>query len=280
MDINWNSMDYRKIIDITEIQPVVNMANYFELKDDTCWGPRKLIDFELILIRRESFDFRQPGQPPLKVNPGEVLIIPPGVEHTFAATVRSGAIACIHCLPAANFPWESGLVEMTPAPSTVTRFPDDSDMDRLFRKCSDLFTGYENYREELLSTICREIWLRCASKWETPGRVRSSRMDKMIGFIRENCRRPLTRKDIAESFNLSPEYVNALFQKELGISPTDCINREKVFLAYQYLNRDGLSVKETAYACGFNDPFYFSRVFKKILGITPDTVRSRKFFAP
>jgi len=272
-------MDYNKIIPLTSIQPVVNIANYFTLKDVSSWGPRILPDYELILIREGLFGYERKGEDLLPLNPGDILCIPPGEEHTFSAMKKTGSISCIHCLPTPDAPWQTGLVRLDPAPLRKTVFGQDySEMEVLFKKCSVLFTGYDNYREELLSTVCREIWLRCGSKWSSRNHPRTTRMDEMILYIHDHCREDLTRHDLAEVFHLSPEYINALFKKEMGLSPTDCINRERIFLAYEYLNTKGLTVKETAYSCGFNDPFYFSRVFKNILGITPEMVRSRRFF--
>lgn len=43
-------------------------------------------------------------------------------------------------------------------------------------------------------------------------------------------------------------------------------------LAYRLIHEQGKSVKEAAYAAGYQDPFYFSRVFKRTLGIPPSQV--------
>ncbi|MDA3955982.1 AraC family transcriptional regulator [Oceanispirochaeta sp.] len=282
-------MDYNKIIQIKDILPRVNMANYFTLKEVSSWGPRVLPDFELILIRKGNFLYeclsstdplhRERTDSETELGPGDVLIIPPGENHRFYARQEEGAISCIHCLPRTDLPWESPLVRLHPQPSSRTSFTEEIDlMDGLFRKCSDLFEGYNNYRDELMGTVCREIWLLCASQWEMRNQPVSPRMQAMILFIQEHCTQTLTRQDLSNRFNLSPEYINALFKKELGLTPTECIHRERILLAYEALHRDGLNVSETAYKCGFKDPFYFSRVFKKILGIAPETVMRRKYF--
>jgi two-component system response regulator YesN len=56
------------------------------------------------------------------------------------------------------------------------------------------------------------------------------------------------------------------------MTPSAVINRERVMLAYRLIHEQGKSVKEAAYAVGYQDPFYFSRVFKRTLGIPPSQV--------
>lgn len=282
-------MDYNKIYSIKRILPRVNAVNYFTLTDVSSWGPRELPDFELILIREGAFLYERLDQTALHesendsteiyLGPGDILIIPPGENHLFSAVHKKGAISCIHCLPSEDAPWNTGLVSLFPQPRYKTSLREkQAELDALFRKCNFLFSGYDNYRDELLTTACREIWLHCASKWESSDLLLSPRMEAMIAYIQNNCTGTLTRQDLSARFSLSPEYINALFKKELGLTPTACINRERILLAYKYLQRDGLSVSETAFRCGFNDPFYFSRVFKKELGIPPGTLKNRKYF--
>ena len=288
-------MDYSKIISIQNIYPQVHIANYFSHTKKTHWGPRRIPDFELILIREGRFIYdeheetdtsfpdknRSRGQLRILLEAGDILLIPPEVNHTFSSVSEVWAISCLHSLPLDSISWESGEFHLSPSPVYRTGFSDKMDlMDNLFYKCNALFLGYHPFRQELLTTVCREIWLNCAARWEllpTENAV-SERMKRMMLFIKKNCTEDIGRKDLADRFNLTPEYVNTLFKQELGMSPTACINKERILLGYSMIHNDGLSVKEAAYNCGFHDPFYFSRIFKKVLGITPETLRGREYF--
>jgi len=296
MDHNNSIMDYNKIIPIRRIQPVVDVANYFTLRDrETSWGPRRIPDYELILIREGVFLYeemektdasfpekeRKGEELRLLLHPGDLLVIPPETEHVFRETKGRGAISCIHCLPLPGIPPEAG--RLTPLPACRTT-PDSAEyalLDSLFHRCAELFQEYHPFREELLTTVCREIWLRLAAHWKDSDSdsAISGRMEKMLVFIRENCTGGIGRQEIAEEFNLVPEYVNALFRKELGISPTECINRERILRGYVLIHNEGRSVKEAAWMCGFRDPFYFSRLFRKVLGISPETLRGKEYFS-
>lgn len=277
MDISYECMDYSKIFDIRHIQPQINVTNYLDLEDEHSWGPRILPDYELILIRRGLFLYEEQGAEVLKLSKGCLLTIPPGLEHSFSLESKEGAFSCIHCVPLADVHWESGLFNLSPVPSRVTDFSHKfSYIDELFKKCDLLFRNYSSYSGALAGSVCHEIFLHCAEQWDGKDPLLSVRMKSMIEYIRDNLSIPLSRNELATEFNLTAEYINALFKKELNLTPSACINKEKVFFGYKMLHNKGISVAETAYACGFTDPFYFSRVFKKVLGISPNTVRSRK----
>jgi transcriptional regulator GlxA family with amidase domain len=148
-----------------------------------------------------------------------------------------------------------------------------------FKRLAGVYESYQPYREQLSETIATEIILVLAAYWgdEIARAARpSQRMETILAFIRGNLSRPLTRQSLAETFNLSAGYINQLFKVELGMSPSAVINRERAARAYQLIDREGMSVSEAALAVGFQDPFYFSRVFKQIYSIPPSQVTSRR----
>ena len=144
MEYHNTCMDYNKIFLIHDIYPQVNIVNYFTLnKKRNSWGPRRIPDFEMILIREGFFVYdeheeldtsfphkdRFEGELHIDLNPGDVLLIPPGVNHTFRSVSGSGAISCIHCLPGERYPVGHGDTSMTVSAnmSYITRFGDEID---------------------------------------------------------------------------------------------------------------------------------------------------------
>jgi AraC-like DNA-binding protein len=125
----------------------------------------------------------------------------------------------------------------------------------------------------LVQAIAREILIRLARRWagDTAGGV-TPRMERMMSWLRAHLEESVSRQDLAREFALTPEYVNALFKKELGITPTQFIHRERVLRASRHMQSRGLSVKQAAARVGFNDPSYFSKVFKRIMGVPPSRI--------
>ena len=74
---------------------------------------------------------------------------------------------------------------------------------------------------------------------------------------------------------VSVQHVIRLFRKHLQTTPVGYINRTKVLHAIDLLRNTELSVKEIAYELGFEDPNYFSRLFKKEEKMSPGDTRAR-----
>ncbi len=73
----------------------------------------------------------------------------------------------------------------------------------------------------------------------------------------------------AERLNVSPRKLSESLKLFVGKPPSRIILERIIVEAKRYLRFSGMSVKETGFALGFNDPSYFSKVFKKVEGISP-----------
>ncbi len=100
-----------------------------------------------------------------------------------------------------------------------------------------------------------------------------SQADIVIDFLTSNVDKSLRADDIAKAFNCSPSYLFNLFKKRTGYSPIHFFNLKKIQKACEYLSYTDLTVKEISYRMGFQDPLYFSRLFKKYMGVSPKTYK-------
>jgi AraC-like DNA-binding protein len=258
----------------SEIEPAVRIVNYFTVSPGASWGPRIIPDLELILVVKGRFLYETAGRS-VGVRSGQVLCIPPEQRHTFRQAGRaSGAvISCIHgeLVPAGS--WAAGDYRLRPPPQLVTPVGQDRVLFDLFKRACEVFAGYSRHRRDLLQALVRAIWLRLAERWQGPdSRGVSRRMERMVEYLRDHLTEPVSRRNLAREFFMTPQHINALFKKELGISPTQLVHRERVYQAYQYIQQEGLSVKEAARRVGFCDPFYFSKIFKRLMGASPGTI--------
>lgn len=104
-----------------------------------------------------------------------------------------------------------------------------------------------------------------------------SSVQKYIGSHLED---RLTLNDVAAVFGLSPNYLSALFKKNCGIGFSEYITQKKITLAKSLLLEQGMKVYEVADCLGFESAFYFSKVFKKVEGMSPrDFIQSRTSLA-
>ena len=73
---------------------------------------------------------------------------------------------------------------------------------------------------------------------------------------------------------MSESHFHKVFKREMGVSPTDFINGERIQKAKELLVSSDDSISGIAYTLGFNYPHYFSRMFKSKTGHTPVEFRN------
>ncbi|MES2006434.1 MAG: helix-turn-helix domain-containing protein [Bacteroidota bacterium] len=97
-----------------------------------------------------------------------------------------------------------------------------------------------------------------------------------INYLQQNIDRTLSLQEVAKAVNLSASHFSALFKKNTGFSIIEYFNHLKVQKACQYLQFTDLRVNNIADQLGFEDPYYFSRMFTKIIGVSPNKYRTKK----
>lgn len=83
---------------------------------------------------------------------------------------------------------------------------------------------------------------------------------------------------LADTVHLTPDYLSHLFHRETGQTLTAFINRERIANARKLLeSREGapLNISEVSWACGYADPGYFARVFRREAGQSPREYRRK-----
>lgn len=92
----------------------------------------------------------------------------------------------------------------------------------------------------------------------------------------QHVNQPLQVAELAAQANVSPSHYFALFKRQTGRAPIDYFIRLRMQRARTLLDSTTASVKEIAVALGYNDPFYFSRVFKTVNRVAPTLYRARQ----
>jgi two-component system response regulator YesN len=88
-------------------------------------------------------------------------------------------------------------------------------------------------------------------------------------FIKENIASELEQEKVAGNFGLSVYYFSRTFKEVTGTNFSDYINKCRIDIAKELLSNGEMNVKEVCFKVGYNDPNYFSKVFKKYEGISP-----------
>lgn len=95
-------------------------------------------------------------------------------------------------------------------------------------------------------------------------------------YIAEHYMENLTLKDTAEFVGISGGYLSTLFTQNLQCGFVDYLNKIRIERACSYLEQNYFKTYEIAYKVGFRDEKYFSKVFKKIQGVSPKEYRASR----
>jgi AraC-like DNA-binding protein len=102
---------------------------------------------------------------------------------------------------------------------------------------------------------------------------RARRIARSIEYMLENLDQPLSVAKLAAKANISESHYFAMFKRCTGGAPIDYFIRLRMQKACRLLGGTSMSVKEVAAILGYDDPFYFSRVFKLVHRIAPSQYR-------
>jgi AraC-like DNA-binding protein len=155
-------------------------------------------------------------------------------------------------------------------------FENDSEVteliNKLIRVCSSGDASKNIYADlhlkELLIRLIQSQYLQqVAGEAGTGGN--SSRLHYVLHYIHEHLTEKIAVDALSRKAYLSRNIFFKWFKQQLGITPLDYINRERVKLAKQLLAEPQHSIQGVSSLCGFSDVNYFIRVFRKAEGTTP-----------
>nr|MBQ8253471.1 helix-turn-helix domain-containing protein [Lachnospiraceae bacterium] len=134
------------------------------------------------------------------------------------------------------------------------------------------FDNYEQLRKWYLDRItqaCRDIMTR---KEEQSGSV----IDKAKEYIGARYHKDISLDDVSREVDISPYYFSKIFKEETGENFIEYVTNIRIGKAKELLQNSDMSMKEICSAVGYSDPNYFSRTFKKNVGVTPTEYKEGK----
>lgn len=111
---------------------------------------------------------------------------------------------------------------------------------------------------------------------EQPGFSENS-INRVLHYMNDNVERKLTISELAGMAGLSKSYFYRQFYKQMSVSPIEYFIRMKINKAAILLLKTSMSISQIAAKLGFGSSEYFSRTFKRVLGITASEFRKQNF---
>ena len=143
-------------------------------------------------------------------------------------------------------------------------------IDAISSKYSRIIEEAKEVPNEMMWQMTRDY---CAYVRRYSLKEYSPAVQKVMNYVNLNVAEPLTLKSLATMCFISPSYLSALFKQETGSTLIDYINTQRVNRAAQLLVQNNHTIAAVAEEVGILDVNYFTKIFKKTLGVTPTRYR-------
>ncbi len=101
------------------------------------------------------------------------------------------------------------------------------------------------------------------------GSQASRTVRQAMAYLHEHYAEPISRSELAGHLAVSDRYLTRCFHQELGITPVTYLNRYRILMSRELIERRIFTITEVAQMVGFSDSNYFGRVFRQEMGISP-----------
>ena len=146
--------------------------------------------------------------------------------------------------------------------------------DPLYMGLLQALTQVESYQE--MREVCYDILANLEDRFYTPENARNKKMPGIEAYIRENYSdQMMGATSIADQFKISPSYLSRIFKADMGIGIVDYIHAVRTEAAKKLLLETELSTNDIAVEVGFSNRWVLTRVFKKVVGVTPGAYRAQ-----
>lgn len=103
-------------------------------------------------------------------------------------------------------------------------------------------------------------------------------MTMVIRYMYQHLQENLTLEEISEEVQLSKSYLNTVFKAQTGKSPVEFFIHLKMQEACKLLKSTDYYIYEVSSELGYTDQYYFSRIFKKVVGVSLKDYKNGDYF--
>lgn len=202
----------------------------------------------------------------LKTGAGDILLMSPENDHNVSVGENGyHFITVSFSIPGQSLPRSLFPVAFLADGSLAYLFP------AMYRAYEMRETGWQLEIKGAIYTLLSRLCADRLREESEGGKIRDT-----VAYIKTHYSKKLTLAELARVSGYSVPHFKTLFREEMGCSPIAYLNRIRIGRATDLLRSGMFSVSETADACGFENVYYFSNVFKKLTGITPGRCRGEK----
>lgn len=208
---------------------------------------------------------------------GQLLLLPAGFPHSYqASTTDPWSIYWAHYSgsSAASSMDFLGLSASTEAPRFVLTLQAWQSLLPIVTTLLNLqHQRWQRHNAVIAATLLQQLLAQLPQLAEQAQQHHGFDLLALERFMQDNSHRDLDLQDLAAVAGLSRYHFAKKFKTVTGTSPMRYFNELKIKLACRQLDTRTATVRTIAQSLGFDDPYYFSRLFKKVMGVAPSDYR-------
>lgn len=131
--------------------------------------------------------------------------------------------------------------------------------------------------QEIYHIFVEDIKSLCTRFGDERNRKAKNTLFAAIQYIKLNYMRDITLEEVAKHVGFSPNYFSRLFKSEFNQSFIDYLTNVRVEAAKELVMEGDKNISDITWEVGYHDPNYFTKVFKKIVGLTPSEYKEEKY---
>jgi len=227
----------------------------------------------------DGYGWYKIGDKKSEVGPNQFFVLPQNVEHAYGSSDDNPwTIYWIH-FGGESVPQLNGLqaVQKHFKPAYIKNSGEILTMFSRMYKALELGYSTDNL---IFANLCLPHFLSLFiynSKQTTVSSTdKMDCVDSAILYMQEHINENITLQELSSHYNYSASRFSSLFKQKTGYAPIDYFIQMKMQKASQQLDFTSSSVKDIALSMGFDDPYYFSKRFRKIIGLSPKQYRTQK----
>jgi AraC family transcriptional regulator len=236
----------------------------------------------LHLSEPAPFVWRSEGKPgSTTMGPGSIIVVSRGTEDTvsFPKPVKRILLNLETSLFKQAFPENDTGRDVEFVPHWGVQ---DRQVEHILRALeADLEDGLPGGRLFGDSLLCAlAVRLQCSYGVTPPRNAKRgnglprARLNRVMEYVEANFHREIALTALADAAGMSPHYFSELFKQSVHSSPYQYVLRRRIENARELLREPGVSVLEAAVRCGFSDQSQFTKLFRRIVGLTPTAYRA------
>ena len=233
------------------------------------------IDKEVLIACLEGEGELTLGKDSFAVQPGDIVWLPASLSHSYSSRrTNPWTILWVHFTGTEMASWRH-LIFQDPSSSICSILAEQIGDLHLDRIHAILEKGYALQNLIEAATALRFSLCTLSRLRDRPGATPPTRARVLatIAKLRDHSTHLHRLDELAAQAGVSISHYSTLFKKECGFSPIDFLRHQRIQHAAQLLVTSATTLAEISAMVGFEDPYYFSRSFRKIMGTSPRAYR-------